>query len=86
MKNLIHTEEEKLNYEMINHTIYSEEQLYSILMACCLGDCHQKLAITIVNLLMKIKSHQQYLGIRQEDYMDYLDIIMAYVFLRLNYQ
>ena len=25
VKNLIHTEEEKLNYEMINHTIYSEE-------------------------------------------------------------
>ena len=24
VKNLIHTEEEKLNFEMINHTIYSE--------------------------------------------------------------
>ena len=86
IQHLIHSEEEKMNFEMINHTIYSEDQLYKILMACCLGDCHQKLAITILNLLLKIREQQKSLGLKPEPYMDYLDLILAYVYLRLNYQ
>lgn len=40
INNLIQSEEEKMNFEMIGHTIYSEGQLYDLCMACCLADTH----------------------------------------------
>lgn len=45
-----------MNFEMIGHTIYSESQLYDLCMACCLADTHQKLAIRILSVLIKIRS------------------------------
>ena len=71
---------------MLNHTIYSEDVLYKLCIACCVADCHQDLAIKSLNILMKIKAQQEMLGLKSERYMRYLDIIMAYVYLRLNHQ
>ena len=51
IQNLIQNEQEKMNFATLNHTIYSEEVLYKLCIACCVADCHHNLAIKIINVL-----------------------------------
>lgn len=70
---------------MINQTIYSEEHLHKLALACCLADCHHKLAIRILSILLKIRAQQRALKVKPEAYMNFLEILMAFNYLRLNY-
>lgn len=55
VQNLIQGHDEKMNFEMLNHSIYEDDTLFKLCMACCLADNHLNLAIQIVNILMKLR-------------------------------
>lgn len=63
IQNLIQTEQERLNFDMINQTLYCEQHLYKLALACCIADCHHKLAIRIISVLMKVRSQQRALKV-----------------------
>jgi len=70
---------------MISQSIYSEGHLHKLALACSIADCHHKLSIRIIGILMKIRAQQKALKVKPEAYMNYLEIFMAYAYLRLNY-
>jgi hypothetical protein len=86
IKNLLHSEEEKANYWMHGHSIYSESHLFKLCLACCLADCRHGLAIKILHVLLGIRDRQKALDKKSEKFMKHLDIVMALVYLRLNYK
>ena len=69
---------------MLNHSIYDDSMLYRLAMACCLADNHLNLGIRIINILMKIRNQQEILKVQKSIFMDYLEIMTAYIYLRLN--
>ena len=73
-----------MNYNILNHSIYDDETLYKLAMACCLADNHLSLGIRIITILIKIRHQQELLKVKKAKFMDYLEIIMAYIYLRLN--
>ena len=48
---LIQNQQEKLNYTILNHSIYDDNMLYKLAMACCLADNNLNLGIRIINIL-----------------------------------
>ena len=69
--NLLGTEEEKLNFVMMNHAIYQQEDLFKLCLACILSDSNLQLAINIISILPDLNTN---------------NLLLSLIYLRLNFQ
>jgi hypothetical protein len=83
---LIESNEERVNYLMQNCSIYSEEDLYSLLLCCILSDSRQNLAIKLILVLNRISDRQRALGHKRQKHAHFLPLLQALIYLRLNYK
>lgn len=49
----IKTDEEQLNYDIFNHSIYNPDRVLDLILLICLADSNHKLAIKMVHTLQK---------------------------------
>lgn len=56
LQDFLNTEEEKMSHLMQTHTVYSEDVLFRLCLAACLGDIRHNLAFKILQVLQKIRS------------------------------
>ena len=82
--NLLSTEEEMLNFRMMNHSIYSDEVLFKIGMAPLLADTEHTLSIRAFLVLIKVRTQFSALDLEPRPFMVFLEILISYAYLRLN--
>ena len=50
---LAESEEERTHIDILDHSIYTLENLYHLCLACCLSDSNHHLALKLANILQK---------------------------------
>lgn len=82
VENLITTREERTHHLMLKNAVYDPETLFLLCLGLCLADYKVDLAIRIIQVLYKVRVARPEMQAR----LRFLELLLAYSYLRLNQQ
>jgi hypothetical protein len=84
IQQLLNTEEQRMNYIMLNNSIYCHADLFKLCLACILSDSYHSMSLKILSVLSKKELQKHQLKQKPAEYSKFLPLMTSYTNLRLS--